>query len=83
LLNEISLALDKQLTDEYIGDYEIAAIYLDWKESPESYEKALGITLKGTKRSHDQRFVNFISAAIDLPVGSGYGLSLQTFLLRL
>jgi hypothetical protein len=83
LLNEISVALDKQLTNEYIGDYEIAAIYLDWKERPESYEKALGITLKGTKRSHDQRFVNFISAAIDLLVGSDYGLSLQTFLLKL
>jgi hypothetical protein len=83
LLNDISLAMDEQLTAQYIGDYETAAIYLDWKRAPERYESALGITLTGAKKSREQRFVNFLSLAFARPIGADYLRTLEDFMVRL
>jgi hypothetical protein len=77
LLTDISIALDAQLTAQHIGEYEIPAVYLDWKKSPDAYEKALGITLKGVKKSHDQRFSNFISRALDAGYSPSYVRGLE------
>lgn len=83
LLTEISIELDHQLIVQYVGDYEVPAMYLDWKESPESYEKTLGITLQGVKKSHEQRFQNFASAALDKPLGTLYVRGMERYISRL
>ena len=83
LLNEISKALDKQLTEQYIGDYEMVAIYLDWQRSPDRYEAAFGIKLVSQKRSFEQRFTNFISAALGWALGHDYFHTMETFVRRL
>jgi hypothetical protein len=50
LLDEVSKTLDVQLTGQHIGEYEIPAIYFDWRKSPANYEAALGITLTGRRK---------------------------------
>ena len=83
LLTDVSVALDAQLVVQYVGDYEVAAMYLDWKESPGKYEKALDITLVRAKRSYEQRFQNFASAALDKPLGTAYVRGLERYIRRL
>lgn len=83
LLTDVSIALDSQFTTQYIGDYEAAAIYLDWRDSPDRYEKALGITLVSAKKSHSQRFQNFASSALDMALGSSYVQGLERYISRL
>jgi hypothetical protein len=80
LLTDISIELDAQLTTQHVGDYEIPAIYFDWKKSPDAYEKSLNVTLTGIKKSHDQRFSNFISQALDWGFGSTYVRGMEKYI---
>jgi hypothetical protein len=83
VLNKTSVALDDFLVEKFIGNYEIMAVYLDWQKSPDSYEKTLGVTLTGHKRSHEQRFSNFISIALDIPVTAKYMRAMDAYINRL
>lgn len=83
IIRDVSRALDDQLTSQHIGEYEIPAIYFDWRKSPDDYEAALGITLTGHRKSFDQRFSNVISTAFDLGYSPTYVREMEGYIASL
>jgi len=83
VLNSVSTELDRHLVANYIGGYEMAAIFLDWKESPDEYEAVVGVKPEGVNRTHDRRFLKFISGALDIGIGPRYIRSMEAYVNRL
>lgn len=83
LLGDVSVAIDRHLTTDFIGGYETAAIYVEWKRNPEKFERSVGITLTGHNKSWERRFGKMLSELIDKPLGYKYPQTLAAYVDRL
>lgn len=69
VVQSVADAIDDHLLGEYIGAYEVLAIYLEWKQDPDRFESHVGIKLVGHTRQQDQRFGNVLGVLF----GAGLG----------
>lgn len=76
-------AVDDFLLKNFIGAYEPAVIYLQWRENPEAFERSMGVSLTGSKKSHEIRFQNVLGAIFDNPFGKVYCRGLETYVNKL
>lgn len=76
-------AVDAILLAKFIGDYEPAIIYAQWKLDPDGFEALMGVEIIGAKRSHSDRFQNFLGEIFDYPFGTEYCRSLETYFQKL
>lgn len=72
-------AVDTALLERFIGDFEPAVIYIQWKRDPDAFENAMGVNLSGAKKSHDMRFPNVLSVIFDRSLGRAYCRSLAQY----
>lgn len=79
-LGSVSEAIDAQLNSAFIGGYETAAVYLDWKTQPDAFESSAGLTVAPIKKSSpERRFASVLSAVLDSPLGGAYPNSVQRY----
>lgn len=79
IFNSVARAIDEHLTGDYIGDYEMAAIFLEWKTDPDRFEGRLNVNLKPHKRSANGRFSSAIGAFVP-PFGRNYEAALGKYI---
>jgi hypothetical protein len=80
LLGDVSEKIDSQLTTKHIGDFEAAAIFLDWKHDPARFEQRVSIFISPENKSLERRrFGKMFSRLIDKPLGDEYPRQLSDF----
>lgn len=80
LVNTIVKSVDEQLLNDFIGNYEIPAMYLEWSKDPASFERDIGISLTSSKDDNERRAKKFLNGALHLPALSrGYVKSIISF----
>lgn len=72
-------AVDAHLMREFIGGFEAAALFLDWSESPDRFERRAGIDLKGGLKEHSQRFRKMYGVLIGSPMHRTYYVTMKRY----
>jgi hypothetical protein len=74
-------AIDRQLTQEFIGGFELIELFLAWKRNPDGFERTAGIQMAGHKKSTElTRFTTAIGTLTSSPVSLKYVASLRSFI---
>lgn len=65
-------AIDGHLASEFIGAYEIMAVWLSWSEDPDRFEKRAAIDLHPKKKAQSERFQNVVGDLFGTTPGTDY-----------
>ncbi|MBV9822169.1 MAG: hypothetical protein JO144_07995 [Actinobacteria bacterium] len=80
LVNETALGIDDLLRTQFIGGYEIAALYVDWQADPSAFERRLGVDISSSgKGSLTKRFGKFASAVLGKIVTHTYATEVARY----
>lgn len=63
-------SVDAQLTRDFIGGFEVVALFLEWSANPQSVEKKLGLSIYNPGYSLSRNFKKFLAAALNYPMAS-------------
>lgn len=81
--NSAARAIDEHLIREFIGDYELASLFIAWKKDPSKFESEVKVNLVEHNKSHEVRFRKMISELLGKRFGKEYISTLETFVKRL
>jgi hypothetical protein len=76
-------AVDRQLMADHIGSYEPAALYLEWKQDPQSFESAFDTKLWDSRKAPERNAKRFLTFVMSAGVSVAYVRSLEKFLVAL
>lgn len=82
VFNTVARAVDDHLTNDFIGAYELAAIFLEWRADPDRFEQQLNVVMKSAKRTNESRFSSAIGAFVP-PFGREYESGLRQYVDKL
>lgn len=71
LTDQVVKAVDKQLLTDFIGNYEVAAMYLEWHKDAANFEAAVGLPPSNKQHTHERRTKKFLANALGRPPMSG------------
>jgi hypothetical protein len=66
-LDSCATAIDEYLLEEFIGGYELAAIFIEWKRDPNALYEASGIS-KSSRGSVARQFSKVLGTLLEYPV---------------
>jgi len=79
-VNESAQGIDDLLRTQFIGGYEIAALYVDWQVDPSAFERRLSVNISESgKGSLTKRFGKFASALLGYVVTHGYATEVAKY----
>jgi hypothetical protein len=67
LIDQAALAIDEQLLPDFIGGYELGAIYIEWRRNAAELSRVTGIKLD-RRGSQSKQLSKFMGALLDHPV---------------
>jgi hypothetical protein len=74
-------AIDVHLTTEFVGGYEVAALYLEWLRDPAAFEKSASISMApGAMGDPINRFGTAIGTLFDTTLNREYVPALKAFI---
>ncbi len=80
ILGEVAEAIDKHLCKEFIGGFETAALFIDWRRDPDKFELEADISLSAHKKGDlSNRFATVLGTLLDRPPGTPFVRSIQRF----
>lgn len=82
VVHQAADAIDAHLLAEHVGDYELAALYMEWQRSPDKFEKGIGATVTGHRRDLNLRFPKAMADYVP-NMGRPYLRSMETFVRQL
>jgi len=72
-------AIENTLMPTYVGGFEIANFYVEWRRDPDATEKRMGIEIASHKRPRPGRFSDVVGRFVG-PVGREYIQTLEKYL---